>query len=121
MGYTPDILHLVDNSCLKDIGIKAGDVIRLKQNFLQWLNSSASKRKQGDHLPSTPSTPPNKKVCFEKHFHDGGAAQVYGPCIAEANDDVPVDLAFDWFFYCDARDAWVPIPLGCVPVLEHEV
>ena len=72
-------------------------------------------------MPSTPLTPLNKKVCFKKHFHDGGVARVYGLRIAKANDDVPVDLAFDWFFYCNAHDTWVPIPLGCVPVLEREV
>jgi len=42
MGYGPDILHLVNDGDLKDIGIKPGDVIRLKQHSLQWLNSSTS-------------------------------------------------------------------------------
>ncbi|KAF8503813.1 hypothetical protein F5888DRAFT_1606289, partial [Russula emetica] len=64
--YGPNILHLVDDSNLKDIRIKAGDVICLKQHSLEWLNSSASKCKQGDHAPSPPSTPPNKRVHFEK-------------------------------------------------------
>ena len=121
MGYAPDILHLVDDTSLKDIGIKPGDVIRLKQHSLQWLNSLASKRKQGDCAPSAPSTPPNKRVRFEKRFHDGGASWVYGPRIVEAEGDVPEDLSFDWYYFCEARDAWVPIPPGCVPVLEHEV
>jgi len=124
VGYAPDILHLVDDSSLKDIGIKPGDIIRLKQNSLQWLNSPASKRKQGDQASFAPSTPPNKKVRFEKRFLDGGSARVYGPRIVEAEGDagdVPENLPFDWFYFCEARDAWVPIPPGCVPVLEHEV
>jgi hypothetical protein len=120
VGYGPDILHLVDDSDLKDIGIKPGDVIRLKQNSLQWLNSSASKRKQCDHMPSVPSTPPNKKVRFEKRFHDGGLARVYGPRIVEDEGDAIEDLSFDWFYHCEARDAWVPVPLGYVPVLDHD-
>jgi hypothetical protein len=118
MGYGPDILHLVSDNDLKDIGIKPGDVIRLKQHSLQWLNSSASKRKQGNHMPSTPSTPPNKRVRFEKRFRDGGAARLYGPRIAEAEDDVPEESSFDWFYFCNARNAWVPVPPGCVPVLD---
>jgi hypothetical protein len=121
MGYAPDILHLVDDSSLKDIGIKPGDVIRLKQNSLQWLNSFASKRKQDDHAPFTLSTPPNKRVRFEKRFFDGGSARVYGPRIVEAEGDMPENMPFDWFYFCEARDAWVPIPPGCVPVLEHDV
>jgi hypothetical protein len=121
MGYAPDILHLVNDSSLKDIGIKPGDVIRLKQNSLQWLNSSASKRKQDDRAPFAPSTPPNKRVRFEKRFLDGGSARVYGPHIVEAERDTPEDLPFDWFYFCEAREAWVPIPSGCVPVLEHDV
>jgi len=120
-GYGPDILHLVNDSDLKDIGIKPGDVIRLKQHSLQWLNSSASKRKQGDHTPSTPSTPPNKRVRFEKRFHDGGSARLYGPRIVEADADaVPEVLPYEWFYYCEARDTWAPVPPGCVPVLDNE-
>jgi hypothetical protein len=119
MGYAPDILHLVDDSCLKDIGIKPGDVIHLKQNSLQWLNSTASKRKQGNLTHSAPSTPPNKRVRFEKQFHDGGSARLYGPRIVEAEGDpLEENVEYDWFYYCKARDAWVPIPPGCVPVLE---
>jgi hypothetical protein len=120
MGYGPNILHLVDDSSLKDIGIKPGDVIRLKQHSLQWLNSSTSKRKQGDRAPSTPSMPPNKRVRFEKRFHDGGLARLYGLRIVEAEGDELEGLPFNWFYYCKARDAWVPVPPGCVPVLDDD-
>ena len=122
MGYGPDILHLVDDSSLKDIGIKPGDVIRLKQHSLQWLNSSASKRKQSDHTSSTSSTPPNKRVRFEKRFHDGGLARLYGPRIVKAEGDEldSEKLLFDWFYHCKVRDAWLPVPSGCVPVLDDD-
>ncbi len=121
MGYALDILHLVDDSSLKDIGIKSGDVIRLKQNSLQWLNSFASKCKQDGRASFTPSMPSNKRVHFEKRFLDGGSAWVYGPCIVEAERDIPEDLPFNWFYFCEAREAWVPILSGCIPVLEHDV
>jgi len=122
MGYAPDILHLVDDGSLKDIGIKPGDIIRLKQHSLQWLNSSASKRKQDDHAPLGASIPPNKRVRFEKQYHDGGSSRVYGPRIVRVEDDAVLEeLAFEWVYFCEAREAWVPIPVGLVPVLEHEV
>ena len=54
MAYGPNILHLVDDSKLKDIRIKPGDIICLKQNSSQWLNSSTLKRKQGDNTLSAP-------------------------------------------------------------------
>ena len=121
MGYAPNILHLIDDSSLRDIGIKPGDVILLKQNSLQWLNSFGLKRKQGDQAPSAPSTPPSKRVRFEKRFHDGGASRVYGRQIVEAEGDALVDSSFDWFYFCVAHDDWVPVPFGYVPILEHDV
>ncbi len=121
MGYTPDILHLVDDSSLKDIGIKPGDVICLKQNSLQWLNSFALKSKKDDSASFTPSMPPNKWVRFEKRFLDGGSARVYGLRIVEAERDTSEDLPFNWFYFCEVREAGVPIPSGCIPVLEHDV
>ena len=74
MGYAPNILHLIDNSTLKDIGIKPGNVIHLKQNSLLWLNSFSSKHKQDNHMPFASSMPQNKRVCFEKQFHNGDIA-----------------------------------------------
>ena len=100
MRYAPDILHLIDDFSLRDIGIKPGDVIHLKQNLLQWLNSFGLKCKQGDQAPSAPSTPPSKQICFEKQFHNGGASWVYGWQIVEAKGDVLVDLSFNWSYFC---------------------
>src|SRR6266852_8715911 len=89
-------------SSLKDIGIKLGDVIRLKQNSLQWLNSFSSKRKQDNCASFIPSMPSNKRVRFEKRFLDGELAWVYGLHIVEAKRDTPEDLPFNWFYFCEA-------------------
>jgi hypothetical protein len=43
LGFGPDILHLVDNAVLKDVGFTPGDIIRLKQNSQQWWNSADAK------------------------------------------------------------------------------
>ena len=65
--------------------------------------------------------PPNKWVRFEKRYHDGDSSRVYGPQIVDAESDVPENLLFDWFYFCEAHNAWVPILSRCVPVLEHDV
>ena len=117
MGYASDILHLIDDSSLRDIGIKSGDIIRLKQNLLQWLNGFGLKCKQGDQAPSAPSMPLSKQVRFEKRFHNSGALQVYGRQIVEAEGDMLVDSSFNWFYFYVAYDDWVPVPFGYVPIL----
>jgi len=125
-GYGPDILHLVDNATLRGIGLSDGDVIRLKQNALQWWNlaSESKKRKRPDAdvggstrpNPGPPRTPPSIKVRFEKKFHDGGAARLYGPRISPGKPRVGQD--YDWLYFCEARQRFVPLPDGYVPVLD---
>jgi hypothetical protein len=118
-GFGPDILHLVDDAALKDVGFTPGDVIRLKQNSQQWWNSVDAKRKRTNDTPSpAQSTPPSKRVAFEKRYHDGGRYRFYGPKIVEGDFTPGADV--DWFYYCKARDAMVPLPPGHKPILEGE-
>jgi hypothetical protein len=119
LGYGPDILHLVDDAVLKNVGFTPGDVIRLKQNSQQWWNSKDAKRKRVNEVPPVQSTPPNKRVAFEKRYHDGGCYRVYGPRMVEDDKFTPAtDL--DWYYFCKARDEWVPLPYGHAPVLDGE-
>jgi hypothetical protein len=125
-GYGPDILHLVEDTALQRIGLSEGDIIRLKQNALRWWNleSESNKRKRPDEdtggsMPPphrTPCTPPNIKVRFEQRFHDGGSARLYGPRISPGQP--PLDMDFDWTYFCEARGRYVPLPDGYVPVLD---
>jgi hypothetical protein len=123
LGFGPDILHLVEDSVLRDVGFMIGNVICLKQSSQQWWNSAVAKHKQVNPV-SLPvqSTPPNKWVTFEKCYHDGGSYRVYRPKMVEAEDDVlpDPDADFNWYFFCKARNAMVPLPLGFVPVLDGE-
>jgi hypothetical protein len=64
-GFGPDILYLVNNGILKNVGFIPGDIIHLKQNSQQWWNSTDAKHKWTSPMPSQ-STPPNKRVTFEK-------------------------------------------------------
>src|SRR5258707_600151 len=91
LGFGPDILHLVNDDALTNIGLTPGDIIRLKQNLQQWWNSADAKRKQtqADQPPSVPTTPPNKRVAFEKRYHNGGCYHVYGPKMVEVDNFSP--------------------------------
>jgi hypothetical protein len=67
LGFGPDILHLVDDAMLKDVGFTLEDVICLKQNSQQWWNSADAKHKWANKMPSpVQSTLLNKRVTFEK-------------------------------------------------------
>ena len=117
LGFGPDILHLVDDGVLKNVGFTPGDVIRLKQNLQQWWNSTDAKCKRTSPTPPQ-STPPNKRVTFEKRYHDGGTYRLYGPKIIEG--ELTPDADFDWYYFCKARNTMTPLPIGCVPVVDGE-
>jgi hypothetical protein len=121
LGFGPDILHLVDDGVLKNVGFTPGDVIRLKQNSQQWWNSADAKRKRTNQSPPPVQlTPPNKRVTFEKRYNDGGGYRVYGPRMAEGEFSPDADANCQWYYFCKARNAMVPLPSGYVPVLDGE-
>jgi hypothetical protein len=124
-GYGPDILHLVNGATLLGLGLSEGDVIRLKQNLLRWwsLESKSNKHKWPDEdvggltqPPPEPRTPPNMKVQFEKKFHSGGGARLYGLQITPGRLRPGQD--FDWHYFCEVCGRFVPLPDGYVPVLD---
>ena len=121
LGFGPDILHLIDNKVLKDVGFTPRDIIRLKQNLQQWWNSADTKRKWPSQSSpgSSHSTPPNKRVTFEKRYQDGGCYRLYGPKMVESNRSPDADI--DWYYFCKARSTMVPLLFGYVPVLNGEV
>jgi hypothetical protein len=99
LGFGPDILHLIEDRVLKDVGFTPEDVIHLKQNSQQWWNGTNAKCKWVSHMPSpVQSTPPNKRIAFEKQYHTGGTYKLYGPKMIEG--EFPSDTDFDWFYFC---------------------
>ncbi|KAF9456340.1 hypothetical protein BDZ94DRAFT_1177933, partial [Collybia nuda] len=118
-GYGPDILHLVDNTELQAMGLADGDVIRLKQNTPLWWNGPNAKRKQSDTpllpMQDYPSTPPNKKMAFEKRFNNNtGGGRYYSPRMTPGQ--LPPGQDFVWHYYCKGHHQMVPLPDGWVPV-----
>lgn len=141
--YGPDILHLVEEASLCDIGLTAGDAICLKAGSLTWWNSPNSRKRDweddvGNPEDLTPtahdseSPSPNKKVRFERRWFDivtgerAGAHRFYGPCLGPANPDADntpasnLDTHLETWFYCEAREGWAIIPQGMVAVTDDD-
>ncbi|KAJ6448260.1 hypothetical protein C8R45DRAFT_1134350 [Mycena sanguinolenta] len=127
-GFGPDILHLVEDRDLTDLGIKKGDVIRMKAGAQEWWNGPNAKKKRShadmeamsasasgsSGLPDALATPPSKKVSFERHYEDGGASRFYGPRIK------PGEGAKNVFYCCPLRNKFVLIPLRYQCTHEEE-
>ncbi|KAJ7049322.1 hypothetical protein C8F01DRAFT_1002497 [Mycena amicta] len=106
-GYGPDILHQVEDSKLAGLGIRMGDVIRLKNGAQRWWNGpDAKKRPRAD---SETSAPPRKMIAFEHRFPEGGGTRFQGPRI-DPGDSNTRDLST--FYLCETSHQWLPIPRG---------
>ncbi|KAJ6600692.1 hypothetical protein B0H10DRAFT_1824555 [Mycena sp. CBHHK59/15] len=116
-GYGPDIMHLLDNKALEDIGMNKGDVLRIKTGAPQWWNGPDAKRKRVDSNNSGGSAAVVAKVSFEVRYADGGAQRLYGPRITPAQS--PSQSDNDTWYRCPVRNAWVPMPLGYRPVFDN--
>ncbi|KAJ6469311.1 hypothetical protein C8R45DRAFT_837281, partial [Mycena sanguinolenta] len=126
-GFGPDILHMVEDQELTALGMKKGDVIRLKAGAQEWWNGPEAKKKRSHAdmsasasgsgsggLPDDLATPPSKKVSFERRYDGGGASRFYGPRIK------PGTGAKNVFYRCPLRKEFVAIPLGYQSTQEEE-
>ncbi|KAF9034956.1 hypothetical protein BDP27DRAFT_1245529, partial [Rhodocollybia butyracea] len=116
--FGPDILALVDNKALTDIGIPEGDVIRLKQAAPLWWNSTDAKRKR----VSVDAEPEPKCFRFERRWVDGsGAATMFGTGMRpiEDIDDIP-NPAHAWYYYSEEIHALVPVPPDFIAILDKD-
>ncbi|KAJ7663497.1 hypothetical protein B0H17DRAFT_867987, partial [Mycena rosella] len=109
-GYGPEILHLVEDRELVGLGMKKGDILRIKAGSQPWWNGPNAKRKRGDSdaMPTADplATPPAKKVAFERRFPEGGLERFYGPHIAARDGEKNI------FYCCPLRSKFVAVPLG---------
>ena len=62
------------------------------------------------------STPPNKRLRFEKRFNNRGAARYYGPDVRSGNCEDDADHT--WWVYSKELLMFVPLPMGKLPVLD---
>ena len=127
-GYGPDIMHLVNISELADIGMPPGDAIRLKEYASKWWMDErrhAAKRPRNMEAvynttppPAIPSaadtTPPNKRLRFEKRFNTGGGMTTYGPGIRSGSCE---DEDYTWWVYSKDLEMYIPLPMNKLPVL----
>ena len=116
-GIGPDILPNVDDKLLSDLGISAGDSIRLKKGSIAWWNGADAKRKRSNTSASSVETSnqrPSKRLSYEKRFHDGGGCRFSAPPMRkDDNDDgLPVEHDYDLFYQCETLKQWLPVPHG---------
>jgi len=123
-GFGPDILPEVDAKALSDLGIPAGDVIRLKKGSMAWWNGPNAKRKRSNTsasvplVPETQELPAKKRVSYNKRYHDGGGCRFSGLPMQKDDDDDdgfgPVDHDYDLLYFCDTQKQWLPVPAGYI-------
>lgn len=133
-GIGPDILPDVDDKLLADLGISAGDVIRLKKGSTAWWNGPDVKRKRSHTSTSTLDgrEPPPKRnnasaseahesvsraprrVSYEKRYHTGGGFRFTAPAMQkdENDDGSPLDRDYDLVYFCETYKQWFPVPRG---------
>jgi hypothetical protein len=119
-GYRPDIMHLVKDEVLMEVGLSHGDAIRVKAGSIAWWNGPDAKRKHDDTEVTRahePDTPPNKKVRYERRYHNGGESTFFGPTLVPGNQR---SMKFKLFFKCPVRDMMVPVPKGFMVVEKEE-
>ena len=123
-------MHLVSVSDLTDIGMPPGDAIRLKEYSSRWwteerqcvrkcprdMHTTENPNMSPQALPlAADSTPPSKRLHFEKRFNDGGGMTVYGPAIRSGSWE---DEDYMWWLYSKELKMYLPLPINKVPVLE---
>jgi len=136
-GYGPDILHHVSVNDLVEVGVSPGDAIRLREYASKWWaeeHQRVAKRPRvpdpgsgACHATSTPSappidsTPPSKRLRFEKRFYDGGGMTTWGRAVADMRADYePEETDYTWWVYSKDLQMAVPIPPGKLPILADD-
>ncbi|KAG6913277.1 hypothetical protein DXG01_008213 [Tephrocybe rancida] len=119
-GYGPDVISAVEDSALSDLGLKPGDVIRLKRGAQAWWNSPEAKRQRTSSPHLSPSPPPHNThaIRFEKHYADGGLASFFGSSMIDGRNVRSAD--YTWWYYSKEECKMLKVPDGKVPLLAEE-
>ena len=110
----PDILSEIGDKTLLDIGIPTGDIICLKRDCMVWWNGPDAKQKCSDTDQSltsksrSPTCPSQKKVAYEKKYHDGSSCQFTAFPMIPGNDNRPRD--YDLWYQSTDHGVWLPVP-----------
>ena len=120
-------MHLVSVADLGNVGMAPGDAICLREYASRWWTDErrrATKRPRDTEvstqalLPVSKSTPPSKKLRFEKRYNRGGGLMTFRPAVKSGTLDDDVD--YMWWVYSKELGMFVPLPMGKVPVLLDE-
>lgn len=117
-GIGPDILLSVDDKFLSDLGILAGNAIRLKKSSTAWWNGPDVKWKRSRSRSNTLASETNvdwppKQGSYEKRYDDGGGCCFAAPPM-QLDDDPgePVQCDYVLFYKCKTLKQWLPVPHG---------
>jgi hypothetical protein len=124
-GFGPDILHLVKDEALVDIGFTEGDVIRLKLGSNDWWKSPEAKRKCTDTVTTNFSVGGSDSAKRQKNIiryeriyvEDGGMHTFWGPPL-EPGETTFTDMETKYFD--EAHGDFVPIPHGFTAIMDDE-
>ena len=117
-GIGLDILPSVDDKLLSDLGISAGDSIRLKKGSMAWWNGADAKQKRSNTSAlsvETSNQQPSKRLSYKKQYHDGGGCCFSAPPMWKDDNDnglLPVERDYDLFYQCETLRQWFPVPHG---------
>lgn len=115
-AFGPDILSKVPLAHLMEIGIKAGDAVRLREQADAWWNSQArSARKRAMQDEEDFNHQPAKRACisYRTSYHGGGEKRWHGePVVKTKKDYVPNPDIKLVEYYNEALHAFCPVPEG---------
>lgn len=122
ISNSPDILHCVPDSALKDLRLLPGDVIHLKEGVVAWWNGPDAKRKRSRSNTVDGQEPPAKHaatnlVAYERRFDDGGRTQFSGPPMEARDYQVPGETLW---YRCEACQDWFQVSPGYTVVANAE-
>ncbi|KAF8559464.1 hypothetical protein OG21DRAFT_1366400, partial [Imleria badia] len=115
-GIGPNVLLKFENRFLCDLGISAGDVVRLKKAIPMWWNAPDANDTVTSDTDGRQASgeQPAKRVAYQKCFHGGGGAQFTGPPMRAEDPGSPLDQDYDLLYFCDAQNQWLPVPYGFI-------
>ncbi|KAJ3845846.1 hypothetical protein EV368DRAFT_53498 [Lentinula lateritia] len=120
-GYGPDILDQVDDKDLKILGIKHGDVLRLKRAAPLWLNGPDAKCKVPSAASRASASASLSSSGPSKRWNDGsGASSAFGQSMRLLEDDEMSDPTITWWYFSELTKSMLCVPEGYVPVLEGQ-
>lgn len=124
-AFGPDILSKVSLAQLTDIGIKAGDAVRLQQHAANWWDQEASqarKRPVQDDDNTVERAPKRQCVSYRTSYIDGGEKRWYGEPLVRKKSSHRIDPDIKQVeYYNEALQSFCPVPDNFIAREEGDI